>query len=90
MNVTVKLVGTLVARTGTHQATVGVHDDATLVDVIDELAARYGPQVRAGVLDGEHLRSDTVVLRETVDATEPLSTRSDVEPGDTVRFQLNG
>ena len=88
MNVTVKLVGTLVARTGTHQATVGVADDATLGDVIEKLAAEYGPQVRAGVLDGERLRSDTIVVREAVDG-EPLSTRSHVEPGDTVRVQLN-
>lgn len=88
MNVTVELAGTLVARTGTRRATVAVPDDATLVDVVEKLAAEYGPQVRAGVLDGERLRSDTIVVREQVDETEPLSTRSPVEPGDTVRFQL--
>jgi molybdopterin converting factor small subunit len=89
MNVTVKLTGTLVARTGTHQARVAVPEDATIADVIEELAERYGPQVRAGVLDGQRLRSDTVVVRESFDATETLSTASSLENGDTVRFELN-
>lgn len=89
MNVTVKLTGTLVARTGTHEARVAVPDDATVANVVDELAEQYGPQVRAGVLDGQRLRSDTVVVRETFDSTETLSTYSSLESGDTVRFQLN-
>ncbi|MFC4449479.1 MoaD/ThiS family protein [Halorussus aquaticus] len=89
MNVTIKLTGTLVARTGTHEARVAVPDDATVADVVDELAEQYGPQVRAGVLDGQRLRSDTVVVRETFDSTETLSTGSSLENGDTVRFQLN-
>jgi molybdopterin converting factor small subunit len=89
MNVTVRLTGTLVARTGTREARVAVPEDATVGDVVNELAAEYGPQVRAGVLDGERLRSDTVVVRESVDSTETLSTGSSLENGDTVRFRLN-
>ena len=89
MNVTVKLTGTLVARTGTHEARVGVPEGATLGDVVEKLADMYGPQVRAGVLDGERLRSDTVVVRESVDSSETLSTASALESGDTVRFRLN-
>ncbi|WP_115862433.1 MoaD/ThiS family protein [Halorussus litoreus] len=89
MNVTVELTGTLVARTGTREARVAVPEDATVADVIEELAAEYGPQVSAGVLDGQRLRSDTVVVRESVDATETLSTGDSLENGDTVRFSLN-
>lgn len=89
MNVTVRLTGTLVARTGTREARVAVPEDATVGDVVEQLAAEYGPQVRAGVLDGERLRSDTVVVRESVDSTETLSTGSSLENGDTVRFRLS-
>jgi molybdopterin converting factor small subunit len=89
MNVTVKLTGTLVARTGTREARIAVPEDATLRDVVEKLADSYGPQVRAGVLDGERLRSDTVVVRESADSAETLSTASSLENGDTVRFQLN-
>lgn len=88
MNVTVMLTGTLVARTGTRKARVAVPEDATVADVVDKLAEEYGPQVRAGVLDGQRLRSDTVVVRESFDSTETLSTESPLENGDTVRFQL--
>ena len=88
MNVIVELTGTLVARTGARRAHVAVPEDATVADVIDTLAAEYGPQVRAGVLDGEHLRSDTVVVRESADAAEPVSPASPVTAGDTVRFRL--
>ena len=89
MNVTIKLTGTLVARTGTHEARVAVPAGATVRDVVEKLADSYGPQVRAGVLDGERLRSDTVVVRESVDSSETLSTASALENGDTVRFRLN-
>ncbi|WP_135828332.1 MoaD/ThiS family protein [Halorussus halobius] len=89
MNVTVRLTGSLVARTGTREARVAVPEDATVADVVEQLAAEYGPQVRAGVLDGERLRSDTVVVRESVDSTETLSTGSSLENGDTVRFRLS-
>jgi len=89
MNVTVKLTGTLVARTGTREARLAVPEHATLRDVVEKLADSYGPQVRAGVLDGERLRSDTVVVRESADSAETLSTASSLENGDTVRFQLN-
>lgn len=89
MNVTVKLAGTLVARTGTHRATVAVEENATLADVIDELAKEHGPQVRGGVLDGEHLRSDTIVVREAPNTSKPLTTHSPVKAGDVVRFKLN-
>lgn len=86
MNVTVELVGTLVARAGTRRATVAVPEDATVADVIDTLAADQGPQVRAAVLDGERIRADTVVIREAADET--LGPTSPLEPGDTVRVQL--
>ena len=89
MNVTVKLTGTLVARTGTREARIAVSDNATVRDVVEELADQYGSQVRAGVLDGQRLRSDTVVVRERFDSTETLSTASSLENGDTVRFRLN-
>ncbi|MFC7080795.1 MoaD/ThiS family protein [Halorussus caseinilyticus] len=89
MNVTVELTGTLVARTGTRKARVAVPEDATVADVVETLADKYGPQVRAGVLDGQRLRSDTVVVRESFDSTETLSTGSSLENGDTVRFSLN-
>jgi hypothetical protein len=87
MDVEVKLTGTLAARTGTHRARVGVTPDATVADVVDALAAKFGPQVRAGVLEGSRLRADTVVVRESPDAST-LSADSAVEAGDTVRFQL--
>ncbi|WP_158057614.1 MoaD/ThiS family protein [Halorussus halophilus] len=89
MNVTVKLTGTLVARTGTREARVGVSEDATVGDVVEKLADKHGPQVRAGVLDGHRLRSDTVAIRESVDTAETLSTGSNLESGDTVRLSLN-
>ncbi|WP_336034534.1 MoaD/ThiS family protein [Halobacterium yunchengense] len=87
MDVDVKLTGTLAARTGTHSARVGVADDATVADVIDALAAEFGPQVRAGVLEGSRLRTDTVVVRESPDG-EALTAGSRVCDGDTVRFAL--
>ncbi|MFC7200245.1 hypothetical protein [Halospeciosus flavus] len=86
MDVEVKLTGTLAARTGTHRARIGVNDDATVGDVVDALTDDYGPQVSAGVLDGNRLRSDTVVVREAEE--RPLSLRSELHSGDTVRFQL--
>lgn len=89
MNVTVELAGTLVARTGTRRATVAVEENATLGDVIDQLTAEYGPQIRGAVLDGDHLRSDTLVVREAAESRTPLSTHSSVESGDVVRFELN-
>jgi len=87
MDVEVKLTGTLAARTGTHRARVGVGPDATVADVVDALADQFGPQVRAGVLVGSRLRTDTVVVRESPDS-ETLSASSSVRDGDTVRFQL--
>jgi len=87
MDVEVKLTGTLAARTGTHRARVGVPDDGTVADVVNALADEFGPQVRAGVLEGSRLRTDTVVVRESPDG-EPLSATSAVHAGDTVRFRL--
>ncbi|WP_458186024.1 MoaD/ThiS family protein [Haladaptatus sp. NG-WS-4] len=89
MNVTVKLSGTLVARTGTRDARVAVPEEATVEDVVNELGERYGPQVRAGIVDGLGLRSDTKVFRESGRDVEPLSVRSPLESGDTVRVQPN-
>jgi hypothetical protein len=87
MDVEVKLTGTLAARTGTHRARVGVAEDATVEDVVETLADEFGPQVRAGVLEGSRLRTDTVVVRESTDG-EPLSVGSRVHDGDTVCFHL--
>jgi hypothetical protein len=87
MDVEVTLTGTLAARTGTHRARVGVGPNATVADVVDALADQFGPQVRAGVLVGSRLRTDTVVVRESPDS-ETLSAGSSVRDGDTVRFQL--
>lgn len=87
MDVEVKLTGTLAARTGTYRARLGVDNDATVGDVVDALTDTYGPQVSAGVLDGDRLRTDTVAIREAEE--KPLSIRSELDAGDTVRFQLN-
>ncbi len=87
MNVTVKLTGPMVARTGTRDARVAVPDEATVADVVDKLGERYGPQVRAGIMDGFGLRSDTSLFRES--DHEPLSVRSPVEAGETVRVQVH-
>jgi hypothetical protein len=87
MDVEVTLTGTLAARTGTHRARVGVGPNATVADVVDALADQFGPQVRAGVLVGSRLRTDTVVVRESPDAAT-LSAGSSVHDGDTVRFEL--
>jgi hypothetical protein len=87
MDVEVTLTGTLAARTGTHRARVGLGPDATVADVVDALADQFGPQVRAGVLVGSRLRTDTVVVRESP-AAETLSAGSTVQDGDTVRFRL--
>ncbi|CQH49637.1 uncharacterized protein HHUB_1546 [Halobacterium hubeiense] len=87
MDVEVKLTGTLAARTGTHSARVGVARDATVADVVDALADELGPQVRAGVLEGSRLRTDTVVVRDSADG-EPLTAGSRLREGDTVRFTL--
>jgi hypothetical protein len=87
MDVEVTLTGTLAARTGTHRARVGVPDDATVEDVVEALADKYGPHVRTGVLEGSRLRTDTVVVRESPDG-DTLSVSSEVHPGDTVRFSL--
>lgn len=88
MDVDVELAGTLAARTGTHRARVGVGENATVADVVDALAAEFGPQVRSGVLEGSRLRTDTVVVREAPDY-EALSATSRVHDGDTVRFRLS-
>ncbi|MGB9963747.1 MoaD/ThiS family protein [Halobacterium hubeiense] len=89
MDVEVKLTGTLAARTGTHRARVGVADDATVADVVDALADEFGAHVRAGVLEGSRLRTDTVVVRDSADS-EPLNAGSRLRDGDTVRFSLAG
>lgn len=87
MDVQVKLTETLAARTGTHSARVGVPEHGTVGDVVEALADEYGPHVRAGVLEGSRLRTDTVVVRESSDG-DTLSVTSDIHPGDTVRFSL--
>ncbi len=87
MDVEVKLTGTLAARTGTHSARVGGDDDATVADVVDALADELGSHVRAGVLEGSRLRTDTAVVRDATDS-EVLSAGSRLHEGDTVRFSL--
>ncbi|WP_227375701.1 MoaD/ThiS family protein [Haladaptatus halobius] len=89
MNVTVKLFGPLVARTGTRDARVAVPEEATVEDVVNQLGEKYGPQVSAGIVDGLGIRSDTRILRESEREVEPLSAHSPVEAGDTVCVQPN-
>lgn len=87
MCVNVKLTGTLVARAGAHQARVAVDDGATVKDVVDGLADRYGDHVRPALLAGDRLRSDTRAVRESP-RLERLYGDDPVEPGDTVRFEF--
>jgi len=89
MNVRIELTGSVVARTGTRDARVAVPESATVADVIEKLGEKRGPQARAGILGERGFRSDVRVVRESKDATEPVSTRSTVEAGDTVRVQPN-
>ena len=90
MDVTVKLTGTLAVRTGAHQARLGIPEDATVADAVEVLSRRYGPTVRTGVLDGERLRADTRVVRETARPGEALTADSRLRAGDVVRFSLTG
>ena len=87
MNVRIELTGSVVARTGTRDAHVAVPESATVADVIEKLGEKRGPQASAGILDERGFRSDVRVVRESKDATEPVSMRSTVESGDTVRVQ---
>ncbi|WP_433623364.1 hypothetical protein [Halomicrococcus sp. NG-SE-24] len=87
MNVRVELTGSLVARTGTRDARVAVPESATVADVIDKLGEKCGPQATAGIVDTLGIRPDTRIVRESRDASEPVSVNSPVEPGDTVRVQ---
>jgi|GEM_PF-1125088 len=89
MGVNVELTGALVARTGVHRAHVPVPEDATLEDVVAGLAREYGSQVRPGLLDGDHLRTDTLPVRVLPPSGETLSIHSPVECGDTVRFEFH-
>ncbi|WP_232687757.1 hypothetical protein [Halobacterium zhouii] len=97
MDVEVTLTGTLAARTGTHRARIGVADDATVADVVDTLATKFGSQVRAGVLEGSRLRSDIVAVRDAPNQESPsagrherLSAGSEVHAGDSVQFRITG
>lgn len=78
----------LAARVGTHDAHVGVRQDDTVRDVIDRLAAEYGPQVRTGMMEGERLRSDVIAVRNPDAEHESVTAESRLEPGDTVEFHL--
>ncbi|GGL62408.1 hypothetical protein [Halocalculus aciditolerans] len=86
MDVAVEVLGSLAARTGVHRIRVGVPEDATVEDVVHALADRCGGHAALGVLDGERLRADTVVVRAAGNNTLTASSR--VVTGDTVRFRL--
>lgn len=88
MCVMVKLTGVLTLRTGIDESRVIVSENATITDVIEKLAKENGPQIRPALLKGDRLRSDTVVVRESRDDSQNLSSDSVVKPGDTVRFQF--
>lgn len=88
MGVEVRLTGSLIARAGARRTHVAVPGEATVEDVIEQLAEKCGPQVRPALLEGERLRSDTVAVRESPTPRETLGSASPVEPGDTVRFEL--
>jgi hypothetical protein len=88
MGVNIRLEGSLVARAGARQAYIHVPDGSTVVDVINQLAERYGPQVRPALLDGDRLRSDTVAIRESPAPPHHIGTESRLKAGDTVRFEL--
>lgn len=86
MTVEVHLTGVLAARAGTRRTYVSAPDDATLGDVIDRLADRYGPGVRSALVDGSHLRPAASVRRRGNVAEESLSLHSRVSPGDRLEF----
>jgi hypothetical protein len=88
MGVEVRLSGSLVARAGARRAHVPVREQATVVDIVQELADQYGPQVRPAILNGERLRSDTRAVRELPAPGERLGSNSTIKSGDTVRFEL--
>jgi hypothetical protein len=84
----IEISRSLAARVGTHEAHIGVREGDTVRDVIERLAAEYGPQVRSGMLDGERLRSDVIATRISDTATEPVTADSSLEPGDELEFHL--
>ena len=89
MGVEIRLSGSLVARAGARRATVPVHDEATVSDVVRELADRYGPQVEPAILESEgRFRTDTRAIRELPGPSERLGPNSRVRSGDTVRFEI--
>lgn len=88
MGAEVRISGSLIARAGARHATVPVTEEATVVDIVEQLAEEYGPQVRPAILDGGRLRSDTVAFRELPTPAERLAPNSRVHSGDTLRFEV--
>jgi len=89
MGVDVQVSGSLVARTGIQRAHIAVPEEATVEDVVRQLSRLYGTQVRRALLEDGHLRSDTRSIRGQPPAEEPVSLHSEVEQGDTLRFEPN-
>ena len=86
MTVEVHLTGVLAARAGTRRTYLSVPEDATLADVIDRLAERYGPTVRPALVEGNRLRASATVRRRGNVSEEALSLHSRVSPGDRLQF----
>jgi hypothetical protein len=67
----------LTERVGTSGAYVSVDDETTVAEVVESLAAEFGP---------ERLSSDTTAIRESAVGSESLSARATVTPGDRLRL----
>ncbi len=85
VSVEVVLEGPLVARAGARRRRV-LAEGRTVVDVVSAWADERGSSVRYALLEGDRLRSDVVATRSTDGANEPLTGRSRVRNGDTIRF----
>jgi adenylylsulfate kinase-like enzyme len=84
----IQISRSLAARVGTHDAHVRVIDGDTVRDIIERMAAEYGSQVRAGMLDGDRLRSDVIATRDSGGMTESVTADSPIEPEDELEFHL--
>jgi adenylylsulfate kinase-like enzyme len=84
----IEISRSLAARVGTHEAHVRVVDGDTVRDIIERMAEEYGSQVRAGMLDGDRLRSDVIAKRTADGLTESVTADSPIEPADELEFHL--
>jgi predicted DNA-binding protein (UPF0278 family) len=84
----IEISRSLAARVGTHEAHVRVVDGDTVRDIIERLADEYGSQVRAGMLDGDRLRSDVIAKRTSDGMVDSVTADSAIEPEDELEFHL--